>query len=361
MDKNNIDIIQLVKVIVKEKKTIFRIVSCFFLIGLFVAVFSESNFEASSTFIPQISKTNKVGGNLGGLASLAGINLDGDGDGNSIPPGLYPKIVNSTYFGLALMEAPLTVDGKSEKVVYRDFYENYYMPSLVQRVKKYTIGLPTLLIGLISKVSPVNENKSKNHDFVQMTDMEMKHFDRLRSQINIEPNSKEGFVKLTFKMPSPLMAAEMARFAEQLLQNQLIIYKIENAQTQLDFTQERLLDKKKEFEISQDELARFKDRNLGLNSALSQNYLQRLQTRYDLTLGVYSELMKQLEQAKLQVSKDTPIFSVIQPVTIPARKSEPRRSIIIAVSIIAGLLLALLFIVLKETLGILRVQLTKTV
>jgi len=39
----------------------------------------------------------------------------------------------------------------------------------------------------------------------------------------------------------------------------------------------------------------------------------------------------QLEQAKLQLEKDTPVFSVIRPVSVPVEKSAPKRSLIVVI------------------------------
>ena len=46
--------------------------------------------------------------------------------------------------------------------------------------------------------------------------------------------------------------------------------------------------------------------------------------QYNVASSVYSELAKQLEQAKMQVKRDTPILTVIQPVTVPAKPSNSR-------------------------------------
>jgi len=50
------------------------------------------------------------------------------------------------------------------------------------------------------------------------------------------------------------------------------------------------------------------DRNKNFTSGLSSVETDRLQAKYTLTFGVYQELAKQLEQAKIQVKKETPVF-----------------------------------------------------
>ena len=53
--------------------------------------------------------------------------------------------------------------------------------------------------------------------------------------------------------------------------------------------------------------------------------------------GVYSELAKQREQANIQVKETTPVFTVVEPVTIPTERSKPKRGLIcIAFTFLGG-------------------------
>lgn len=185
------------------------------------------------------------------------------------------------------------------------------------------------------------ESNSTDHGLINVSESEFEHFKRLDNQASIQFNDKEGFVSLSFAMPEPLMAAQMAKYAEELLQKEVIEFKIQNAREQLKFTEERFEEKKIEFEEIQNKLANFRDRNQNLSSAMVLNQLQKLEAEYNFAFSIYTELAKQLEQAKLQVSKDTPIFSIIQPVTIPIEKSAPKRTLIVIVFVLLGLIVAL--------------------
>src|SRR5690606_3962126 len=162
-----------------------------------------------------------------------------------------------------------------------------------------------------------------------LTGEQVAHFKRLENQVLISFNAKEGFVQLSVTMPEPLAAAQMTKYAEELLQRAVIDYRIQNAREQLKFTEERYKEKKLEFEAIQTRLANFRDRNQNISSSLALNEMEKLEAEYNLSFSVYSELAKQVEQSKLQVSKDTPIFSVIQPVTVPSEKSSPNLKLIL--------------------------------
>jgi len=52
--------------------------------------------------------------------------------------------------------------------------------------------------------------------------------------------------------------------------------------------------------------------------------------------GIYQQLAGQLEQAKIQVKRDTPAFTIVEPVTVPIEKSKPRRTMILIIGVFLG-------------------------
>ena len=60
------------------------------------------------------------------------------------------------------------------------------------------------------------------------------------------------------------------------------------------------------------------------------------------------QLATQLEQAKLQVNKDTPVFTVIEPVSVPFERSAPKRSLIVVIWTFLGVVLSTGYILVKD-------------
>lgn len=337
---DDIDLLAVAKTIWVMRLQVLGITLFFSLIGLAVAFLSPKEFTASSTFIPQTSESGKPGGSLSGLASLAGINLGGISGGGEIPPVLYPKIASSVPFRKSLLDTEIHLPGSSEKVTYRTYYSEIHTPGIIGLIKEYTLGLPGKISkALRSETTSVDVEIEK--EILQVSQEEYALFKRLDSQLAVTSNSEEGFASLSFKMPDPKMAAQMAKAAENLLQREVIAYKIQNAREQLKFTESQFEEKKEEFQQIQAELSNFRDRNQNIVSASVNNELQRLEAEYNFAFNIYTELAKQLEQAKLQVSKDTPVFSIIEPVTVPAEKSAPKRPLILIIFTFIGLVVAL--------------------
>ncbi len=342
---DEIDLIQLVKTLWDERKRIIKITIIFMLLGLFVAIFSEKEYTASSTMVPQSSKDNKLG-NLGGLAAMAGINLGSGGNG-TITPNLYPKIVNSIPFKLELLKTKLNIANVEKPITFQTYYKEYYRPGLLGYIKKYSIGLPGLIIKTIrgeKKEDIVIHEDFKSKQVITISKEEKKLLKIIESQLSLNVNDKDNYVTLSATMPEALAAAQLTKRAQNLLQKIITEIKIEQAKSELQFVEKRFLEKKKEAEKAQLKLAKFRDRNRNVTTATAQTELERLQAEYSVIYGVYSELAKQLEAKKIQVTENTPIFSVIDPVTVPIEKSKPKRGLILVIWTFLGIICGIGFV-----------------
>ena len=348
--EDSIDIIALLKDFWGARKTILKITVAFTFLGLFVAVFTENEYTASTTFVPLAQGSAAGGGSLGSLASLAGINIGGAGSSEEIAPELYPKIVNSIPFQLALLNMPLTIEGQAIPVSYSEYYKNIYSPGLLSNIKKYTLGLPGVLISW-ARSTPIDTEVAagtKENKIISISKEESALIKGLEHQISLTVNDKEGFISISATLPEAKASAEMVLKAQQLLQEYALQFKTQKSMEQLNFIKERYAEKQREFDQIKIALARFQDQNTGINTALGRTKLLQLQSEYDLTFTVYSELAKQLETQRLQVKKDTPLFTVLQPVSIPLEKSAPKRALILVIYLFLGFVLSLGYVLGKK-------------
>jgi len=338
--EDSIDIIALLQSIWTGKKLILKTVLVFMILGLFIAVLSQNEYTASTTIVPQ-SSSEKPGGSIGGLAALAGINLGSVGQQSSISPTLYPQILTNISFQKELLETLITIEGQDNKITYKEYYTNVYSPSVLSSIKKYTIGLPGVLIGLL-KSDEISKEESKNNDSLpQITEDDKKLIELLLEQLSMEVNDKDGYIGLSTTMPEARAAAELTQKAQELLEQYVIDFKIEKSSSELDFIKNRYQEKEQEFQKIQQKLALYTDRNQNVNSARAKMELMLLQSEYDLAYGVYSELAKQLETQELKVKEDTPIFTILQPVFVPLEKTGPKRSLILIIYTFLGFVLSI--------------------
>lgn len=342
-EDDEIDLVALVAKIWQGRKVILKITTVFAVLGLAIALLTPNSYEAGSVFVTQ-SSAEKPSGSLGGLASLAGVNLGGMGSEAGISPALYPKILYSAPFKRAMLQ--VFVIYQEQKMTYAEYLRQKPMPFLA-KFKKYTLGLPGQLIKWIKPSEEKKETSQQTAYGLRVSDEEFGLMQGIEGKMNLSINDMEGSISLIVKDSDPEIAAQMAKWAEQQLQKRVKAYKIQKTQEIFDFTQQQFVQKQQEVFNLQDQLASFREQNQNINSAFVQNELLRLQSEYNMVNAVYTELAQQKEQAALQLKKDTPLFSIIDPVRIPNKKSDPKRSFILIIWVFSGLIISIGFVLLR--------------
>ena len=349
MSDNNdeIDLIELLKKIYLEKKFILKISILATVFGVVYALSLANSYTSTTTFIPQLSSGFKAGkSSISGLASLAGINLGSMENSSEFPPTLYPKVVESVDFKLDLLSS--TINHNDQEIFVRDIYSDQGSSfNILGTIKKYTIGLPSLILS-----SFTNEDVVPSISKIYSISLEDKQlFDAIDSALSLSINDKGGFITISFTSNDKNIAAQITQIAQNLLQKKIIEFKNKSSKEMLDFAMKQYDEKKSSYEKLQDERAVFVDKNINISSSLFQNKLSRIESEVNISEAIVQQLASQVEQAKLQVNKDTPVFTTIQPVTVPFQKSAPRRSIIVIVFALLGLVLSTGYVLVKEPLN----------
>jgi uncharacterized protein involved in exopolysaccharide biosynthesis len=349
MEGDSIDLIALLKSLWQSRFFILKVTILFFVIGLLVAFLSPVSYTATSSFVPQTSES-KSAGSLGGLAALAGINLNAGTGGADIPTTLYPKLVASVPFRKDILDTPIQL-GK-ETLSYKDYLDRK-KPSGLALLNKYTIGLPGLILPSFKREANL-QLALDSTELIELSDEDYSLYQSLSSVISIETIEEEGYVSLAVVDEDPQVAAQVAKSTELALQKRIIEYKVENSRALFEFTEKQFLLKQQEVYELQDKLAYFLDRNRSIFSAQIESQKQRLESQYNLANTVYNELAKQKEQASIQLSKDTPIFTVIEPVMVPKEKSGQKRGILLAIYTFLGLVLSAGYVLVKKPIQAIR-------
>ena len=344
ISEDEIDLIELLKKVYLEKKFILKTSILAALFGIVYALFQPNEFTSSTTFIPQLSSGVKTsGGSLGGLASLAGINIGGMESSSEFPPSLYPQVIEGIPFKIDLLSS--SINFNSKEILVKDYFSNQGSSlNFLGTIKKYTIGLPSLILGSFKN----QEVQLVESEIFSVSDEDQELFDTLNGALSLSLNEKEGFITISFTDNNKNVAAQLTQISQNLLQEKIIEFKNKSSKEMLDFALKQYSEKKESYETLQDERAIFVDKNINISSSLFQNKLSRLESEVNISESIVQQLASQVEQAKLQVNKDTPVFTTIKPVTIPFERSAPKRSQIVIVFGFLGLVFSCGYILVKE-------------
>jgi len=346
-EDDSIDLIALLKQLYKGRALVTKSAIVAAVCGVVIALLSPNIYTSKTTFIPQTGGEMKAPSGLSGLASLAGINLGSMGGGSEIPTTLYPQIISSIPYRMDLLNK--TVDYKNESILISDYLLLDENVDVLAVLHKYTIGLPGLLKKSLSSTTKDSGTISDSATTIQqITQLDQELFKKLDNKLLLSLNEKEGFITLEFSDRDKYVASQITEYAKNLLQDRIISYKNLSARELLNYTAEQYEINKNAYEQLQDSVAIITDANLNVASSLYRNKFDRLKRELNISAAVVEQLASQVEQAKLQVSKDTPVFTVLEPVTIPFERSAPKRSLIVVIWTFLGVVLSVGYVLLKD-------------
>ncbi|MCT4614476.1 MAG: Wzz/FepE/Etk N-terminal domain-containing protein [Marinifilaceae bacterium] len=347
VEEEEINIIELILKIWNKRKVIYISLIITVSLGILTAIFSPVEYTADLSFIPNINSSKSgLASKYGSLASMAGIDLSSfaESTGSGVPPQVYPQILESVTFRKSLIHKKLYFEKYKKKISLIDYYSNYHKPSVLSYIKKYSIGIFGTILSAIKSKKSEEDDKKNNSGHIFLSQTEYKLLKNLKDKFSLEVNSKQGDILIKTFMPDPIAAAELAEAIRIQLQTEITKIKIEKAENKLEYINDRYTEKKHEFEIIQNKLSSYLDKHKHVSKAYNQQEIKNIKSEYDLIYKIYSSLSSQLEAQKLQVKEDTPVFTIIKPVSIPKEKSKPQRSTIIMLSVFIGLVFGIGYI-----------------
>ncbi|NDV58525.1 Wzz/FepE/Etk N-terminal domain-containing protein [Bacteroides sp. 519] len=325
IEEQEIDLIELAHKVWDEKKLIFKWCGIAVVVGLIVAFSIPKEFSTSVTLAPE-SKGKSSMGNMGALAAMAGINLGGSSGEDALSPELYPDIVSSTPFLIELFEIPVqSADGKINTTLYNYLDEHQRSPWWGT-----VISAPFKLLGWgmsLFREKP-EEGDGKLNPFC-LTQDESNIAKALSDRISVSVDKKTGVTTLSVMMQDPLISATMTDTVMVRLQNYITDYRTNKARNDLGFTEKLYEEAKTNYHLAQQKYASYIDGNMNVVLQSYRTEQERLQNEMNLAYSLYNQVAQQLQMAKAKVQEITPVYTVVQPATVPLRAAKPSKPMIL--------------------------------
>lgn len=329
IEEQEIDILALIKRLWEKKAFIIKTVVVFAVLGVIVAITSPKEYTASCVVVPETKGGAFSGGSLGGLAAMAGINLGASAGGEMLSPLMYDKLMKNIDLRKELMQTPINWEEYEQPITILDYYTNpeYAKTSVLGFVKKYTIGLPFLILKAIrgEEEKPEMTLPSDGPKLSAYTQDELKCIKVFAGQFSLMADKKNGDVTISARMPEALAAAQVADAVKNLLQKYVIELKLQKAETNYEYIKQRYEEAKVVFEHKQAEYAKFQDANKVLSTALSKAKEEQMRSEFSVARDLFNQLTTQLVQAEMKIKEDIPILTVVEPVQVPLEKNKPQR------------------------------------
>ncbi|MBD2699630.1 lipopolysaccharide biosynthesis protein [Spirosoma sp. BT702] len=303
-------------------------------IGIVYAFSKQNVYTSQTTVLPEIQTKAGNLGNLSSLAGLAGIDIGSGASAgtDAIRPDVYPDVLQSVPFALHLLKQPVYSKLFGKETSLEQFINEVNKPSWLGSLfnsedpGKAEAALP------VTKSKPLVITKKQENLVLVVHESVAGTYDK-----------KTGKIQVTTTWTDPIVAATVAKLSLDYLTEYISGYRTEKARSQVLFLESRLSEAKSRYQLAEYALSKFRDQNRSLYLNTAKIEEQRLQADYILAQGVFGDLSKQLEQAKIKVAEDAPVFKLLEPARVPLKKSGPKRSVLILVFGFVGLFLSILY------------------
>ena len=282
------------------------------LIGFRYAYFQKPTYKATLTFAMEEEKSG--GGGLGGalgLASQFGIDLGSSGGGAFSGANLI-ELMKSRKLVEKTLLSPITVNGKTQSIV--DYYLEF------NEVKKGWDEKP-LLKNLQFPIDADRSNFTLQQDSILKnlasglikTDLVISQKDKKVSILSIEMNStNEQFSKVFCET----IAKETSEYYVEI--------KSKKAKMNVDILQHQSDSIRAELNSAITGVAAAADNVFNLNSAMNVRRTPSARRQFDVqaNTAILSQLVGNLELAKVTLRKETPLLQIIDRPSFPLEKEK---------------------------------------
>ena len=309
-EEQEIDLIELAQKLWKERKFLLKGCGIAVVVGLIVAFSIPKEYTTTVKLAPETQDAAKKS-SLGGLAAMAGINLNAAAGADAISPDLFPVEVTD-----------------KEKELSTTLYD--YMSEHQRKAWwGYIVSAPFKALGAVMSLISGDEEESEGLNPYHLTKDQEEVVKALQERVSVSVDKKTLVITASVQMQDPVISAQMTKVVLENLQNYITNYRTQKVKQDLEFTQKVFGESRDAYYKAQRAYAAFEDANRNIISSSYRTEQERLKNEMTLTFNVYNTLAQKLEQDKLRVQEETPVYTVIEPATVPLKASSPKKALIL--------------------------------
>lgn len=324
--EGEIDLNELIHKLLKERKLIIRAVLIAVVLGLVIAFSIPKYYTVKTTLAPEFASRSM--NTLSQYLSMGGYNLARQASADAVYPDFYPELVASTPFITELFTVPVEFSYKKE-VCQTDYYT--YLKEYSKR-PWWSVAISAPFKALSWFVGLFKEDVEEDAEGAYLSaDPSALSFEQsgiatsIKRNIVVEIDKKTYAISISVKSQSPTVSKTIAEEVIKNLQKSIRAYRTEKARADLTYYQQLYDEAKADYYNAQQEFAEYIDANQGVVRQRVLTERSRLQDEMQLCYNLYTACSQQLQTAKAKVQQETPVCAVINPPTLPTRKSGPSK------------------------------------
>ena len=264
--------------------------------GVGVAFLMPNRYESRAVFIAQKSSSSVIPAGLQGLAASIGLGQD-----NDYSPRFYADLASSR---------PILLDVINH--LYRVPFRDSTSPTTY------------MVIEHIEEDAPAQATEAALKD--------------LAKRVTARADVRTNMITLSVQARYPTLARDILDRLLESLDSLNITFRQQQSRGLRQFYETRVRDAQVELDSTEAALQHFLERNRSTqNSPLLTFEQERLQRSVDVKKAVYTTIVQQYEQARLEEARNVPTLTVLAEPYVPTKKSGPPRRLIVGLCALGGL------------------------
>lgn len=321
-ESQDIDAMELIAKLWKSKKYILRWCLIGAVIGLVAAFSIPKTYRVKAVIAPETQA--RIGSGVSSIASMMGVSIDNSMD--AIDVEMYPDVVASTPFLFELLALEVETKDGELKTTLSDYIRNHQK----QPWWSHVLRAPFKAVGWVKDlVSPSEDDDTEGDmelDIRNLPKSERGVIRYLAKEIHVNVDKKTAKTEFSLEMQDPYVAAEVLEVVISHLKSYMTDYRTTKSRQDVENLSVICEERKQSYYDAQNAYTKYLDANSNVSTSSKKAELQRLQQEMTLAYQVYSQIATQLEGARIKVQQEKPVFVVLEPVTVPYRKSAPSKA-----------------------------------
>lgn len=325
-DELEIDLMVYARKLWASRKLLLKVAGIAVVVGIVIAFTTPREYTVNVTLAPELGNSRRSG-SLSSIASMLGVGgMSMGSEADALNVTLYPNVVSSTPFIIDLLDTQVQTLDEEEPDTTLVEYLKTNKSNLVGTV----LSMPGKAIGaFVSLFKDEEEDDEKEINPFHLTLGEAKSVNRLRSLISTNVDKKTGVTSISVTMQDPMVAALVTDTVLNKLKEYIINYRISKAEEDCKYFEKLYEESKVNYHKAQKEYAEYLDANKNIVLKSVQIEGERLQNEMNLAYSMYNQMAGQLQLGRTKVQEAKPMFTVVEPASVPILPSGTSRKMIL--------------------------------
>lgn len=325
-----------------HRRLYYKVLAVTFIVAALISLSKPNYYTCTVMLAPELSG-NKSASSFSSIASSFGINLGSGNNGSeALFPTLYPDLMNSVAFRSSLFSIPVQFE-EDDSLLHVSYYD-YLLEH--QRTPWWSSARKAVMTTIGSLFS--EEEESTTVDPFHLTKKQNGIVETIREKVVCDVDMKTLVITINVVDQDPVIAATLADSVQARLQKFITDYRTRKARIDLDYNRTLLREAEARYDKARQDYSSYSDANRNTLFEDKRSERLKLETKLQVESHAYTQVAAHVQLAEAKVQEETPAFTMLQPPSVPVKKTGPKRSVFCLICLFLAAVATTLYVFHKQ-------------